>query len=145
MTKSSIQVYLACSLDGFIAGPEHDLSWLPDIATEQTPKPPDKNQEALEYDDFIKDIGALLMGRNTYDVVRGLEGKWPYSEKPVLVATHRPLDDNPPPNVQAIEGEIGDLITTAKAKALEKDVYIDGGNLIPQLPMMDETRTQGIY
>jgi len=43
------------------------------------------------YGAFMAGIGALLMGRRTYDVGAGFEGDWPYGDRPVLVATHRPL------------------------------------------------------
>ena len=115
------RVFIACSLDGFIAGPEDDLSWLP--------HPPEG--EDYGYAAFMAEVGALLMGRNTYRVVEGFEGPWPYGETPVLVATHRPLEPKVS-TVQAISGEIASLLKQADAAAAGKDVWVDGGDLIRQ-------------
>lgn len=86
---------------------------------------------ALEFDDFLVDIGAMLMGRRTYDVVRRMEIARPYGELPVLVATHRSLDDAPP-TVRAVSGDIHALIAQAKDVASGKDVYLDGGVMVRQ-------------
>lgn len=128
-----VRVYIATSLDGFIAGPDDDLSWLdgadPDAAG---PPPTDPASGALSHAEFMADVGAMLMGRRTYDVVRGFDVPWPETERPVLVATHRPLDEDPPPNVRAVQGSIDEVVEEALDAAGGKDVYIDGGELIRQ-------------
>ncbi|PRQ03823.1 dihydrofolate reductase family protein [Enhygromyxa salina] len=118
-----VRVFIATSLDGFIAGPNDDLSWLPQPTGDP---PPDYGYKA-----FIAEVGALLMGRNTYDVVAGFSGPWLYGELPMLVATGRPLTPVHP-SVRAVSGAIGPLIEQARATAGEADVYLDGGNLIRQ-------------
>lgn len=119
-----LRVFIACSLDGFIAGPDHDLSWLPD--------PPEGTDEDYGWNGFIQDIGCLLMGRGTYDAVEAMEGvEWPHTERDTLVVTHRPLE-NAPPRVFAASGDIVSLVAQAKERAAGKDVYIDGGDLIRQ-------------
>lgn len=119
-----LKVFIATSLDGFIAGPGDDLSWLP------APEPESPAGD-FGYGAFMAGIGALLMGRRTYDVVAGFEGEWPYGDRPVLVPTHRPLTPKVP-TVRAVSGEIGALVSAAHAAAGERDVYIDGGELIRQ-------------
>ena len=76
-----VRVFIACSLDGFIAAPGDDLSWLPQ---------PREGEGDFGYSAFMSEVGALLMGRSTYDVVEKFP-EWGYGEKYVLVATHRPL------------------------------------------------------
>ena len=127
--SARVRVYIASSLDGFIAGPNHDLSWLtgPDAANRGGETDPG----ALGFDEFIADVGALLMGRGTFDVVRGMEW-WGYGERPVLVATHRELGEGVRDTVRAISGTIQEMVALAKEAAAGKDVYIDGGNLIRQ-------------
>ncbi|MFZ5469421.1 MAG: dihydrofolate reductase family protein [Myxococcota bacterium] len=120
---SRVRVFIACSLDGFIAGPGNDLSWLPQ------PNGPDESD--FGYSAFMKDIGALLMGRATYEVVAGFPGEWPYGKTPVLVATHRSLSPKVA-TVRALTGDVRELVTAAKEAAGGKDVYLDGGNLIRQ-------------
>ncbi|MCH9687109.1 MAG: dihydrofolate reductase family protein [Deltaproteobacteria bacterium] len=129
------RVYVACSLDGFMAGPDNDLTWLPGSqgeTGESKPEPPHgADQGGLGFDAFIADVGALLMGRQTYDVVAGFGGAWPYGDLPVLVATRGDL--NPVhPTVRAVAGDIGVLVDRAREAARGKDVYLDGGTVIRQ-------------
>ena len=129
-----VRVYIATSLDGFIAGPDDDLSWLagPGAANPGGESDPG----ALAYEAFIADIGALLMGRGTFDVVHGMEW-WGYGELPVLVATRRELPEDARSTVRAVSGSIQEMVAEAKAAAGAKDVYIDGGNVIRQTAEAD--------
>lgn len=113
------RVFVGASLDGFIAGPNDELDWL--TATEgETPE---------TFAPFFAQIGAVLMGRRTYDVVDGFESAWPYGDTPLLVATGRPLTAKRP-SVRAVRGSIAELVAQAKEVAGERDVYVDGGRLI---------------
>ena len=114
-----IRVFIACSLDGFIAGPNDEIDWLTGNSggAEDTFTP------------FRAPIGAMLMGRRTLEVVAGFSGAWPYGDIPVLVATRRPLSSKQP-TVRAVSGSIAEVVAQAKQAAGERDVYIDGGALI---------------
>jgi dihydrofolate reductase len=115
---SRVRVFIACSVDGFIAGPNDELDWLaPGDACEDTFSP------------FFAGVGAMLMGRRTFDVASGFEGPWPYGDTPVLVATRRPLVA-PRPSVRSVAGTIAELVAAARTVAGERDVYLDGGELI---------------
>ena len=130
MTSSEprLRAYLACSFDGFVAGPDDDLSWLTeDRGTHTAPNRPD---DGLGFEAFMGQVGAMLMGRRTYDIVAAM-GVWPYDDTPVLVATHRPLAPIRP-TVQAVGGDIVDLVAKARATAGDKDVYLDGAALLRQ-------------
>lgn len=121
-----VRVYLGCSLDGCIAGPEHDLSFLNEHGDEG------QVTEGLGFEAFMEEIGALLMGRRTYQVPLDY-GAWFYGSRPVLVATHHPLPPPPGDGVAwAVSGPIEALVAQAKAAAGEKDVYLDGGDLVRQ-------------
>lgn len=115
-----VRVFLATSLDGFIAGPGDDLAWL-------------SGHDGAEdtFTPFFRQVGALLMGRRTYDVVGGMGGPWPYGETPVLVATHRPLDPAAP-TVRAVGGSLDEMLDAARDAAGDRDVYLDGGHLVRQ-------------
>lgn len=115
-----VRAFVATSLDGFIAGPNDELDWL---------QAPDGVEDT--FNPFFKQIGAMLMGRRTYEVVSDFEGAWPYGDTPVLVATHRPSKPDKA-SVTCCGGAIGELIEQAKAAAGGKDVYIDGGQMIRQ-------------
>ena len=129
-----IRVYIASSIDGFIAGPDDDLSWLtgPDAANPGGAS----DAGALTYEAFIAEVGALLMGRGTFDVVHGMEW-WGYGELPVLVATRRKLPADARNTVRAVSGSIQEMVAEAKDAAGARDVYIDGGNLIRQAAEAD--------
>jgi len=122
---SRVRVYLGCSLDGYIAGDDDDLSWLHVPPREGAPA----DSGSLDFATFMGEIGALLMGRRTYDVVTGFDGDWPYGQTPVLVATHRPLEAVVP-SVRAVSGDIADLVAEARRVAGARDVYLDGGDLV---------------
>ena len=129
MSPSRVRVYLGCSLDGCIAGPDHDISFL----TEHAP-PPDApaSTEGLGFEEFLGQVGALLMGRRTYQVLLDYDA-WYYGDCPVLVATHHPLPPAPGGGTAwAVQGPIAELIAQAKTTAKGKDVYIDGGDLVRQ-------------
>lgn len=117
------RVFIASSLDGFIAGPDDELDWL-DIAAD------DGEGELIDtFTPFFADVGAMLMGRRTFDVVNGFDVAWPYGDTPVLVATTRPLDPSVP-TARAVAGDVVDLVAEAKRVADGRDVYLDGGELI---------------
>ncbi|MCA9614742.1 MAG: dihydrofolate reductase family protein [Polyangiales bacterium] len=125
---SRVRVYMACSLDGFIAGPNDDLDWL--HADRKAPGDLPAHPDALRFEPFLAELGAMLMGRTTYDVVRKM-GFWPYGSLPVLVATRRPIE-NAPSTVRAVSGPVETLIEEARAVAEGRDVYLDGGDLVRQ-------------
>lgn len=113
-----VRVFIASSLDGFIAGPDDDLSWLPADGGEDH-----------GYDEFMATTAALVIGRTTYDVVLGFD-EWPYPDIPVFVATSRPLDPVAP-TVHAVGGE-PDRILAAVRAVTDGNIYLDGGVLIRQ-------------
>jgi dihydrofolate reductase len=118
----SVRVFVATSLDGFVAGPGDDLSWLPT----------DVDLGEHGFAPFFAWVGAVLMGRRTFDVVAAMDVPWPYGDRPVLVATHRPL----PPlrdgmeRVRVVDGPIEALVDQALRAAGGRDVYLDGAQLI---------------
>jgi dihydrofolate reductase len=112
-----VRVFIACSLDGFIAGPDGDLSWLP---------APDAGED-YGYGIFMAETAAILMGRATYDVAAAFDS-WPYGELPVFVATSRPLPAAPA-TVRALAGTPSELLGAIRAQT-GGAIYLDGGSLI---------------
>lgn len=124
-----VRVYIATSLDGFIAGPGDDLTWL--TGSDAANPGGESDPEALTFDSFFSDVGAVLMGRGTFDVVHKMEW-WGYADRPVLVATHRELGGDVRDTVRAVSGSVHEIVALAKEAADGRDVYIDGGDLIRQ-------------
>lgn len=108
-------VYIATSLDGFIARSDGGLDWLPEPGTED-----------YGYATFMDSVDAIVMGRNTFEVALTF-GVWPY-EKPVVVLSSRPhaLPGSLPPGVRTSSGD-PDTILAELASAGATHVYIDGG------------------
>lgn len=124
---SRVRVYLGCSLDGCIAGPENDISFLNDFVPD-----PDAPPSGLGFEAFLDQVGALLMGRRTYQVPLDYD-MWHYGDRPVLVATHHELPPAPQGgDARPVQGSIEDLVAMAKEAAGDKDVYLDGGDLVRQ-------------
>ena len=77
-------VFVGTSLDGFLARADGRLDFLPD-----------DGGEPHGYDEFMATVDALVLGRNTFDIVLKFP-TWPYGEKPVFVLSRRALPPVPP-------------------------------------------------
>ena len=73
-------VFIATSLDGFIARSNGDIDWLAD------PRGADSGED-YGYQEFIDSVDTLVVGRNTYELVLTFEA-WPYAGKRVVVLSH---------------------------------------------------------
>jgi len=126
----SASIYIATSLDGFIARADGSLDWL-NAPTAQYD--PDLDLGDLGFADFMAGVDVLVMGRSTYDIVLGF-GEWAYGDTPVAVATHRSIE--PPPSapdaeVHAVSGTATEIAVELAAKG-HRQAYVDGGSLIRQ-------------
>ena len=114
-------VYIATSLDGFIATSDGGIDWLMETSN------PDKSDYG--YADFMDNIDALVMGRNTFDKVLTF-GEWSYA-KPVFVLSNT-LTEVPESVVgkaEIVNGDIKQLIHKLNQQGY-KNLYIDGGKAI---------------
>ena len=111
-------VYIASSLDGFIAANGGGLDWLDDI--------PNPDGSDFGFADFIENIDALVMGRNTYEKVLTF-GSWPY-DKPVFVpsSTELNIPEELKGKVVRVQGTPKELVAALKALGHE-NLYVDGG------------------
>jgi dihydrofolate reductase len=115
-------VFIAVSLDGFIARANGDIGWL--LAR-------DDPSEDHGYNDFIADKDVIVMGRGSYEKVATFEA-WPY-DRPVLVLSQQLAGTQVP---EALEGKVrfSALSPVAAMKELERQgvrrAYIDGGQLV---------------
>ena len=124
-------VFIATSLDGFIARRDGSLDWLPGADGQPATTEGDDDDD-YGYASFVASVDALLMGRTTYDAVLGF-GQWPYGATPVVVLTTRdlPLPDDPTAVVSAISGDALDVARRLVAQG-HRHVYIDGGRTVQQ-------------
>lgn len=116
-------VYIATSLDGFIARPDGGLDWLPTGGSED-------DGEDYGYRAFVDSVDVLVMGRNTFETVLSF-GEWPYGGKPVVVLTSRTLEisDELAGTVEAMSAPPGEVVRRLAERGATH-LYIDGGKTI---------------
>ncbi|MCT4655817.1 MAG: dihydrofolate reductase family protein [Cohaesibacter sp.] len=115
-------VYIATSLDGFIADKDDGLGWL-----EMVPNP---NNEDMGWADFMGGIDALVMGRRTFETVCGFGGPWPY-DKPVFVlsASLKALPEGYEDKAELVSGPLPAVVADLEKRGF-RHLYIDGGKTI---------------
>ncbi len=118
--RPRVSVYIATSLDGFIARDDGDLDWLADVQ--------DAGGNDYGYSGFMSTVDAVLLGRATYDAVRTFDA-WPFDGKRVIVLTNRPL--LPAVGESAYAGALGPLMDRLGSEGVQR-VYLDGGATIRQ-------------
>jgi len=74
-----VTLYIAASVDGYIADKHHSTDWLQQI--------PGVNNENYGYDEFLKNIDIIVMGNNTYKQVNSFDMDYPYSNKPNIIVS----------------------------------------------------------
>lgn len=117
-------VYIATSLDGFIARDEGALDWLDEANTTVS------EGEDCGFQTFMDSVDTLIMGRKTYEKVLSL-GQWPYGETPVVVLSRKSISfpSSLPDTVTHSSESPQDLLARLSNEG-EKHVYVDGGNTI---------------
>lgn len=115
-------VFIATSLDGYVARPTGELDWLMKQKTDG---------EDHGYDEFIASIDGLVMGRGSFLQVLGFD-KWPYS-KPVIVMsktlTRTDIPDSLEGKVTLTDQEPHDVMNTVDKQGWKR-AYIDGGKVV---------------
>ena len=114
-------VYIAASLDNFIAAPDGSLDWLNEI--------PNPTQSDYGFAEFLRGIDAVVMGRNTFETVLGFEG-WPYN-LPVFVLsrTLRTLPKKIAGKAELLSGEPVEVVRVLGTRGFH-NLYVDGGRTI---------------
>jgi dihydrofolate reductase len=108
-------VFIATSLDGFIARANGDIDWLPAGGGEEH-----------GYEAFMATVDALVIGRKTYETVLAFDA-WPYGEKPVFVLSTGTLAPAPPGAVvEHMSGAPAEIVSQLAARGV-RHVYVDGG------------------
>lgn len=115
-------VFIATSLDGFIARDDGNIDWLLSR---------DDPSEDHGYQDFIKDIDGLVMGRGSFETASRSD-PWPY-DRPVLVLS-KTLASSPIPDHLRGRVRFSNLAPRAAMDMLAAEgwrrVYVDGGQIV---------------
>jgi dihydrofolate reductase len=117
------------SLDGYMAGPNHEMDWVFEHAA-------DTPSELVQ--ELIDSTGAILAGRGSYGVGRRstrqetsgpFGGRW---SGPQFVLTHDPPDDEEDESITFVSGDIRDAVASAREAAGDRNVLIFGSNVANQ-------------
>ena len=108
-------LYIAMTLDGYIAREDGWLDWLNDI--------PNPDNLDYGYTDFISGIDTIIMGRVTYMEILGFDVKWPYQSCTTYVMSRDPDVEIKTPNTHSINGLSPETISKLHAKS-EKNIWI---------------------
>ena len=124
---SEVILYIAASLDGFIAGNGGDISWLEKYQGEK---------EDYGYADFYSTVGASIMGARTYEQALSLNGGID-KNMPTWVITHRSLKLVSHPKITLYSGSLPSLIDSIRRKT-RKNIWLVGGGQLAQSFFKDE-------
>lgn len=119
MPRPRISVFIAQSVDGYIATDDDSLDWLTSAGAAD---------EDYGFERFLSEIDVVAMGRSTYDVIRDMSDL-PYGDRPVHVFTTQDL---------APRGGFAFYARTPQEAVAQWEsdgvghVYVDGGRLISQ-------------
>jgi dihydrofolate reductase len=140
-----VVIDMSMSLDGYIAAPNDNAdqgmgedgmrlhNWMFD----------DPSVFERLYGDLVKETGAVIIGRRTYDnAIKDWGGKGPLEDVPCFVVTHRPVEDADPVFTFVTDG-IEPALAQAQEAAGDKRIGLMGANLDQQFlaaGLVDEIR-----
>lgn len=133
--KRKVILYIALSLDGYIADREGGVDWLTGLDEGHTGD--------CGYGDLIREIDTVLLGHKTYrQIAEELSpDKWMYEGLESYVLTHRRLEDKP--GIRFINRSAGELVEELLGQA-GKSIWVCGGaEIVSQLmekDLIDEYR-----
>jgi len=117
-----IHYQVACSLDGYIAGPDGEADWI-------------VQDPAIDFAEIFGRFDTLLMGRRTYEALGDLRGQLPDFEVVVFSRTLRPEDH---PDVRVVAEPTRSQLAELRGRP-GKDIWLfGGGELFRSLMEMDE-------
>jgi dihydrofolate reductase len=123
-------LYIATSLDGYIAKPNDDLSFLSIVQ---------QDGEDYGYADFVKSVDTVILGRKTYDWVMKQVPDFPHADKDSYVITRTTRSSIN--KINFYTGDLKELVLKLKSEQ-GKNIYIDGGaeivNELLKLKLIDE-------
>ncbi len=126
-------IFIATSLDGYIADRDNRVDWLHSISN---PEGSD-----MGFGAHMDNVDALVMGRNTLDLVLSFGGEWPY-HKPVFVLSHTmsSVVEGYEDKIFLRKGDLKPIVADLNSQGF-KNLYIDGGITIQNFlkeDMIDE-------
>jgi dihydrofolate reductase len=112
--RPRLRLYMAISLDGFVASRDGAVRWL---------EPYDAYQ--VGFGEFLASVGSIVMGRKSYDQMREF-GPWPYRGKRTVVMTRRALTPATP-DTDASAEPVDALADRLVTETTSGDIWVFGG------------------
>ena len=109
-----VKLYIATSIDAYIAGPNGEIDWL-------------FTEGEFGYNAFMETIDTTLMGNETYKLIKGFSD-FPYKNQVNYVFTRNP-NATEAPYVQFISSDIVAFVKALKQQE-GKDIFLVGGGQI---------------
>lgn len=125
-SERKVILYIAMSLDGYIAQADDDLSFLSMVEQEG---------EDYGYTKFIDTVDAVIVGRRTYDKVLSMGYDFPHSSKDAYIVTRTPRPALG--SVKFYTGDLKDLVLRLK-KTSGKNIFVDGGAQVVHQLLLDD-------
>jgi dihydrofolate reductase len=114
-------IYIAATIDGFIADKNGGIDWLTEI--------PNPDNSDFGFKEFMEKIDGIIMGRKTFEKVLRFD-EWAYSKKVfVLSDTLKTIPENLGDNIEIVQGKLTSILSRLNSKGY-KNLYIDGGKTI---------------
>ena len=135
LSKIKVSVYIATSLDGYIAREDGDIGWLhegeePGEIEEFAEGQESGDVEDAGYGDFFNSIDILVMGRGSFEKVLEFD-PWPYGAKPVIVLS-KSMTEVPEKLRNTVRIDISTPHELVEKLTQEgyRHIYLDGGKVI---------------
>ena len=114
-----VVLFIAMSLDGYIASPDGGIDWLGGESSESS--------DSGSYERFIAGVSDIVMGHTTYRQLTTelLPGAWPYAAQKTYVLTHREKQAAPE-GVAFVNEQLSELIGRLKREA-GGEIWLCGG------------------
>lgn len=114
-------LYIAQSLDGYIADKEGSTQWLHDL--------PNPNQSDYGYQSFLESIETVIMGRKTYETILSFDVPWPYAAQKTYVLSRKEI-----PNLKEGVTQLTNLDSSSlqelKRESSKNLWLVGGGSLV---------------
>ena len=130
-------IFIAPSVDGYIATEEGDINWLENAGSEVSKE--QESSKLMEHflnsmPNYMKDVDCMIMGRKLMEVLSSFNltpQQWPYGDTKIMVLSNtlKTPPENLKSHVEIYSGAIPELVAKLEKEGY-KHAYVDGGKTI---------------
>lgn len=123
-------VYIATSVDGFIAKPDGNVDWLQSAGNLEV----EMGDEDMGFNAYLDSVDCMIMGRKCMDMIASFNltpEQWPYRNIRIIALSHtvKEAPENLKGKVEMYSGDLTVLVNRLEKEG-HKHAYIDGGTTI---------------